>query len=288
MESGTQKKPRVILIGGEKGGTGKTTIATHLAYMRATSGRPVILIDADPQRSASAFCASRTEAGRDPQIECVQLTAGKDETPAATLERIVDTILDLGKEFDDIIIDTGGRNSIELQVAVGIADAYYVPSDASQYDTWAFETTEALMARHGGGKAAYVIPNKIPTLPTHTRKQLRKLREAIEGSGYEHIRMLEGAHVCQRDYIRLTPEYGATVFEDVDEENRQHDDKACEEFFQLYLVIFNETREEWRARAREFMRSKGYEVDQGKSAAPDEETDTAPIDAAADQQRVRA
>ncbi len=35
----------IILIGGEKGGTGKTTIATNLSAMRSLAGRDVLLID---------------------------------------------------------------------------------------------------------------------------------------------------------------------------------------------------------------------------------------------------
>ena len=43
----------VILIGGEKGGTGKTTIATNLAALRALAGHDVLLVDTDSQGSAS-------------------------------------------------------------------------------------------------------------------------------------------------------------------------------------------------------------------------------------------
>ena len=46
-------KGRIILVGGEKGGTGKTTIATNLAVMRAAADRDVVFIDTDPQGSAS-------------------------------------------------------------------------------------------------------------------------------------------------------------------------------------------------------------------------------------------
>ena len=43
----------IILIGGEKGGTGKTTIATNLAAKRAMENRDVLLIDTDAQGSAN-------------------------------------------------------------------------------------------------------------------------------------------------------------------------------------------------------------------------------------------
>ena len=45
----------IILIGGEKGGTGKTTVATNLAAIRASRGHDVLLVDTDKQGSASAW-----------------------------------------------------------------------------------------------------------------------------------------------------------------------------------------------------------------------------------------
>ena len=48
----------IVLIGGEKGGTGKTTIATNLAALRAMAGRDVLLVDTDPQGSASYWTTS--------------------------------------------------------------------------------------------------------------------------------------------------------------------------------------------------------------------------------------
>ena len=40
----------IVLIGGEKGGTGKTTLATNLAQMRAARGHDVLLVDTDKQK----------------------------------------------------------------------------------------------------------------------------------------------------------------------------------------------------------------------------------------------
>jgi chromosome partitioning protein len=49
----------IVLIGGEKGGTGKTTLAIHLAAQLTASGRDALLVDTDKQGSASSWCASR-------------------------------------------------------------------------------------------------------------------------------------------------------------------------------------------------------------------------------------
>ena len=51
--SGTEIRPgKVIALLNQKGGAGKTTLATHLAGEYAMQGRRVTLLDADPQGSA--------------------------------------------------------------------------------------------------------------------------------------------------------------------------------------------------------------------------------------------
>ena len=58
----------IVAVVAEKGGVGKTMVATNLAGMRASTGRRVLLIDADRQGSATFWTEFR--AGRDlPQVE---------------------------------------------------------------------------------------------------------------------------------------------------------------------------------------------------------------------------
>lgn len=89
----------IILIGGEKGGTGKTTIATNLAAMRVKEGYDVLLVDTDKQGSASAWSDIRDiknkDIGRIPNIQKFGSNLAAD-------------IRDLKDCYGDIIIDAGG------------------------------------------------------------------------------------------------------------------------------------------------------------------------------------
>src|SRR4051794_34671047 len=52
---------RAIAFLSRKGGSGKTTIAVHMAVAAQASGEQVLLIDTDPQASAIAWSQARTQ-----------------------------------------------------------------------------------------------------------------------------------------------------------------------------------------------------------------------------------
>jgi chromosome partitioning protein len=60
---------RVLALASQKGGSGKTTLAVHLAVALGAAGRSVVVVDTDPQRSAAAWGQSR-QAAHPELIEC--------------------------------------------------------------------------------------------------------------------------------------------------------------------------------------------------------------------------
>lgn len=99
----------IIVFGGEKGGTGKTTLATNIAAMLARQGKDVLLLDTDRQGTASFWATVREEEAVEPRVACVQ-KFGKG-LPAQ--------VRDLAERYDEIVIDAGGRDSMELRYALG-------------------------------------------------------------------------------------------------------------------------------------------------------------------------
>lgn len=125
----------IILIGGEKGGTGKTTIATNLAQLRAKAGFDILLIDTDKQASSTFWASTREENKQEPFIASVQ-KHGKN---------ITKDILALANRYDDVIIDAGGRDSVELRAALLASHLVIIPVQASQFDLWSLGTLDDLL-----------------------------------------------------------------------------------------------------------------------------------------------
>ena len=98
----------ILLCGGEKGGTGKSTIATNLAAMRLKESADVLLLDTDPQASSSYWSSIRDEDESLKRVSCVQ-KFGKG------LEK---ELYALSEKYDDLIIDAGGRDSAELRASM--------------------------------------------------------------------------------------------------------------------------------------------------------------------------
>lgn len=113
----------IILIGSQKGGSGKSTVAVNLATEYARQGKDVCLVDADRQRSAARWHADREEQGHQPAIACVE-----------KLDNIHQTLGDLGGRYDVVIVDVAGHDSKEMRTGMTAADLLVVVTRPSQFD----------------------------------------------------------------------------------------------------------------------------------------------------------
>jgi chromosome partitioning protein len=118
---------KVIVVANQKGGVGKTTIATHLACLSAAEGLKVSLIDADSQASSMNFRRIRSDAL--PQFQSFSILSD-------TIHKDV-----IGLDADRVIIDVGGRDNRIFRSALLAADTVIIPITPSQYDIWSSEDT---------------------------------------------------------------------------------------------------------------------------------------------------
>ncbi|MEI8208341.1 MAG: ParA family partition ATPase [Methylococcales bacterium] len=158
---------KIIAILNQKGGAGKTTIATNLAHALQIDGHKVILVDSDPQGSARDWNAASDGA--------ILQVVGMDRS---TLAKDIHSVVD---NYDFIIID-GAPQIADLAIAaIKCADVILIPVQPSPYDIWACEDlVEIIKARQeiteGKPKAAFIISRVIKN--TQLSKEIK---EALEG-----------------------------------------------------------------------------------------------------------
>ncbi|MFZ2171454.1 MAG: AAA family ATPase [Methylococcaceae bacterium] len=213
----------IVLIGGEKGGTGKTTISTNLAAMRALAGRDVLLIDTDPQGSANYWVQSRDDENITPRVACVQ-KFGKG---------LPKEVQDLAKRYQDIIIDAGGRDSVELRAALVVAEKVFIPIQPSQFDIWTLnqmdELVETSKAFNPDLQAKVIISRSSTNPSVHESEDTGKLLSDFLN--------LDLASVTIRDRIayRKAAKDGLAVTE-----LKPKDQKAADEMESLYKEVFDD------------------------------------------------
>lgn len=117
----------IVVVGGTKGGTGKSTIVTNLITMDINKGHDAILVDADKQGSAAAWSEVRDQAAASlARVPTVQ-KYGKG---------LVNELKELARKYKNVFVDAGGFDSEELRAAIVAADLLLIPVRPAQFDVW--------------------------------------------------------------------------------------------------------------------------------------------------------
>lgn len=145
----------IIALLNQKGGVGKTTLATHIAGEFALSGSTVAVIDADPQGSALDWAQRRTQ-NRLPRVFGVIGLAR---------ETLHQEAPELAKTVDHVIIDGPPRIAALARSALLAADLVLVPAQPSPYDVWASAEMVSLISEARVFKpsllAAFVVNRRV-------------------------------------------------------------------------------------------------------------------------------
>ena len=136
-----------IAIVSQKGGSGKTTIAIHLAAAAVRAGKVACIIDTDPQATAAAWGDWR--GGSEPEV----IT-----TPPARLAKTIEDAAKLGAEI--IVVDTPPHADAAAREAVKAADLVLIPTRPRAFDLHAIQTTAELISY--ASKPAFVLFNAAP------------------------------------------------------------------------------------------------------------------------------
>lgn len=107
----------------------------NIAVARALKGRKVLLVDADDQKSASIWSEKREELKTKKPITTVHLTGSS----------VLSQVKKLSKDYDDVIIDVGGRDTASLRAAILVCDFFVTPFRPRSLDIWTIQMLEDLI-----------------------------------------------------------------------------------------------------------------------------------------------
>jgi chromosome partitioning protein len=131
---------QVITVAQQKGGSGKTTLACHLAVHFLRAGRSIAVLDTDPQGSLGRWFMTRVERTEGaPEMEFSTASAWGVGYEVGKLKRA----------HDLVIVDTPPKADSDLRPALREADLVLVPVAASALDLWATESVLDLVDRTG-------------------------------------------------------------------------------------------------------------------------------------------
>lgn len=215
----------IVLIGGEKGGTGKTTILTNLAAKLALNGKDVIIVDADKQASASGWILDRKEAGYEPRISCIQKFGAT----------IADQLQDLASRYEYVLVDSGGQDSLEQRYILSVCDIVLIPFRPSQYDVNTLVRMDEIILRIKSTNKllkAFAIINNASTHPF--RKEIKDVRKAL--IELKTITISDNV-IKDRIAFQNTAKTGRSIYE-----FKESDQKAIDELDSIYNEFFMEKK----------------------------------------------
>jgi chromosome partitioning protein len=156
---------KTIAILSQKGGTGKTTLALHLAVCAEAAGHTAAVIDLDPQSSAAGWSESRS--GEGPTVAIAH---------APRLLSILEAAASNGASL--AILDTAPHSQGDALAAAQAADAILIPCRPGILDLRAIGATVQIAKL--AGKPVAVVLN---ACPPQGRALADEAEEAVKGYG---------------------------------------------------------------------------------------------------------
>lgn len=196
---------RIVVIGNEKGGSGKSTVAMHLIVALLARGSRVASLDLDArQATLTRYVENRR---RDPSLSIPEHRALHPGADAAGDARaLAEAVAELAARADYLVIDTPGSDQPLSRLAHARADTLVTPLNDSLIDLdplarvdpatrrigrpgpYAEMVWEARKHRARGGRRAtdwFVLRNRLSPLDARNKREMeRLLRELAARIGF--------------------------------------------------------------------------------------------------------
>lgn len=138
---------KIVAIISQKGGTGKSTLAVHLATAAVAAGCTAAIIDLDPQATVASWGDRRT-------ADAPEVVSGQ----AVRLPALIKAAEENGADL--LLLDTAPNADQAASLAARAADVVLIPCRPAAFDLEAIETT--LLLTKATGKPAWVVLNAVP------------------------------------------------------------------------------------------------------------------------------
>jgi len=144
---------KVITVAQQKGGSGKTTVAAHLAVaLSRLNGTTAALLDVDPQGSLGEWFEARERNLGERHTGMGFRTASGW---GARREAIA-----LSRDYDIVVVDTPPKSDLEAKPAIEAASLVVVPIQPTPVDFWSSAATLKIVARES--LPALLVLNRVP------------------------------------------------------------------------------------------------------------------------------
>ncbi len=214
----------IIVIGGTKGGTGKSTIVMNLAAIDVISSNDSVLVDADKQGSASAWAAQR-EVNRVLRVPTFQ----KFGQLALTNE-----LKELARKYQNVFVDAGGYDSEELRASLLACNKLLIPLRPSQLDIWTLPRIIEIVAQshiYNPSLSVLFVINGAHTNPSVKETEgVLELANEVEGMIFSQTVLHQ-----RRAFVKAAAQ-GLSV---VELKGAERDPKASDEMMSLYNEVLN-------------------------------------------------
>ncbi|MFD1694677.1 ParA family partition ATPase [Roseibium aestuarii] len=187
---------RILTVAQQKGGSGKTTLAAHLAVSLSRRGEgAVAILDVDTQGSLGTWFETREETlGEDATGLVFRTASGWGARREAKA---------LARDHAYVVVDTPPKTDADAKPAIDAADLVLVPIQPTPVDLWATDQTLRLAEREN--TPAVLVFNRVPPRAALTLE----MTEAIAKHGFQAL----GARLGNRTAFAASMGQGRTVME---------------------------------------------------------------------------
>ena len=157
---------RTIAFVTQKGGAGKSTLASNISVAAENAGERVFVIDLDPLQSLVKWSKLRGQS-----------EIAVEHIPASKLVKALEALEKKGVTL--VVIDAPGEDSENLAAAIRAADLCVIPARPNVFDLWASEVTRAKVKE--AGKEYIFLLNQIP--PAQQSARVEQGAKALQAMG---------------------------------------------------------------------------------------------------------